>query len=149
MAGTLSMHVRRQRDDDSQIKLLQIKIIAKKSCCVLSTACRPIYELSLVWRDLRLYGYKRLLLSKFVVSLVASWLMFALYTRRENLWFAVVNCPNTISLTPVGFNYSFLLYEIRNIIVWIAVSSCCRPVCFPIIFTSCCKLRSSLVEKVE
>jgi hypothetical protein len=28
--------------------------------------------------------------------------MFALYTRRENLWFAVVKSPNTTSLTPVG-----------------------------------------------
>jgi hypothetical protein len=25
-----------------------------------------------------------------------------LYTRRENLWFAVVKSPNTTSLTPVG-----------------------------------------------
>jgi hypothetical protein len=28
--------------------------------------------------------------------------MFALYMRRENLWFAVVKSPNTTSLTPVG-----------------------------------------------
>ena len=44
---------------------------------------------------------KTLLLSKFVVSLVASD-TFALYTRRENLWFAVVKSPNTTSLTPAG-----------------------------------------------
>jgi hypothetical protein len=62
------------------------------------------------------------MLSKVVVSLVASWLMFALYTRRENLWFAVVKSPNNIVSNSSGaFNYSFLLYEIRNTIVWIAV----------------------------
>ena len=48
MAGTLSMHVRRQRDDDSQIKLLQINYCEEELLCILSTACRPIYELSLV-----------------------------------------------------------------------------------------------------
>jgi hypothetical protein len=47
--------------------------------------------------------------------------MFALYTRRENLWSAVVKSLNTTSNSRGAFNYSFLLYEIRNIIVWIAV----------------------------
>jgi hypothetical protein len=65
---------------------------------------------------------KTLLLSKFIVSFVASWHVCVVYMRRENLWFAVVKSPNNIVSNSSGaFNYSFLLYEIRNTIVWIAV----------------------------
>jgi hypothetical protein len=101
-------HVRRQRNDDSQNKHLQINY------CMNWVQFEEIKTKAL-W-------LKTLLLSKFIVSFVASWHVCVVYMRRENLWFAVVKSPdNIVSNSSGAFNYSFLLYEIRNTIVWIAV----------------------------
>ena len=45
----------------------------------------------------------------------------ALYTRREDPWFCVVNRTRTTSKTPMGFKYSSLMFNIMSLIVLIAV----------------------------
>jgi hypothetical protein len=43
--------------------------------------------------------------------------MFAVYKRRENLWFAVVKSPNTTSLTPVGLSRRKIYFLVKHLLI--------------------------------
>jgi hypothetical protein len=111
-------HVRRQRDDDSQNKLLQINYCEEELLCIIH--CMHVYMNWVQFQEIKTKALwlKTLLLSKFVVSLVASWHVCVVHETWKSL---VCRCKHNVSNSRGAFNYSFLLYEIRNIIVWIAV----------------------------
>jgi hypothetical protein len=67
---------------------------------------------------------RRLLLSQYAENDFSRLERQTLYTKRENLWFAVVNRARATSKTPKpsDFNYAFSFYTVINFIVLIAVA---------------------------
>ena len=65
---------------------------------------------------------RRLLLSQFAEDDFSRLERQTLYTKREKLWFAVVNRARTTFKTPKGCIYAFSFYTVINLIVLIVAA---------------------------